>query len=440
LSAASLEREVPERISLKGLLFTYGLTYGGAAASLFNPFVGLCIYICFAIVKPESMWFWSVPEGNYSRTIAVGLLAGWVLKGFGTWDFGRATGVVYALLAFWVWAVLGIAASIDADRSLRCMETMSKIFLPFLVGITTITTLKQVKQLAWVIVLSEGYVALEFNLAYWSGANRLWEAGFGGMDNNCNAIALVTCVGMAFFLALQSEKMWQKAMAFGSMILMMNAIFFSYSRGGMLSLFLTMAFAVVLIPKQPKHYVFFLLVAAIVWRLAGTEVMGRFETAFAPSEQRDYSVESRLDLWSACWDSMLKTPLGLGADNFPVIVEKYGYKPGKEAHTLWLTIGAEFGWPGLVCFVLFFFFILRRLWPFVREDSDVPDPWFRSFARMVIAALVGFCISAQFVSVKYLEHPYYVVLIGAALLKLSTASSEDEWTPEYGNAVPDMPA
>ncbi len=80
----------------KGLLFTYGLTYGGALVSLFNPFSGLLIYICFAIVRPESMWFWSVPAGNYSRIIAIALLAGWAMHGFGSWRFGRARAIVTA--------------------------------------------------------------------------------------------------------------------------------------------------------------------------------------------------------------------------------------------------------------------------------------------------------------------------------------------------------
>ena len=47
---------------MKGLLFTYLLTYGGAVVSLFRPFHGLLIYICFAIIKPEALWYWSVPR------------------------------------------------------------------------------------------------------------------------------------------------------------------------------------------------------------------------------------------------------------------------------------------------------------------------------------------------------------------------------------------
>ena len=68
---------------MKGLIFTYVLTYGGALLAVFNPYVGLLIYVCFAIIKPEAMWHWNVPIGNYSRIVAIGLLLGWLLNGMG---------------------------------------------------------------------------------------------------------------------------------------------------------------------------------------------------------------------------------------------------------------------------------------------------------------------------------------------------------------------
>ena len=33
----------------KGLIFTYVVTYGGALVSLYKPYVGLLIYVCFAL-------------------------------------------------------------------------------------------------------------------------------------------------------------------------------------------------------------------------------------------------------------------------------------------------------------------------------------------------------------------------------------------------------
>jgi probable O-glycosylation ligase (exosortase A-associated) len=414
---------------MKGLLFTYVLTYAGALTSLFNPFLGLLVYVCFAIVKPESMWYWSVPEGNYSRIVAIGLLSGWVLHGFGSWKFGRARGIVLALIGYLLWCVVATNFGTDPERSWKFVEAMAKIILPFLVGITTIDSMQKVKQLAWVLVCSEGYVALEFNLAYYSGYNRLWEEGFGFMDNNCNAIALVTCIGMAFFLGLHTKNWSAKIIAFALAGLMVNAIFFSFSRGGMLALAITVLVSFVLVPKQPKYYLAFGLAVALLLRLLGPQIMERFGTTFTDAEQRDYSAESRIQLWRACWQSMLQNPLGIGPDHWPLVADQYGFKEGKEAHSLWLQVGAELGFPGLLLLGLFFGLCLLKLWPFTRERNPVPDPWLRFFARMVIAALVGFIVSAQFVSVKILEHPYYIALIGAAVLKLSSRQGNRELWP-----------
>ena len=72
---------------MKSLIFVYLLTYGGAAAALLNPLVGLYIYILFAILKPESLWSFSVPlGGHYSRIVAIAMLIGWAWQGFGNWN------------------------------------------------------------------------------------------------------------------------------------------------------------------------------------------------------------------------------------------------------------------------------------------------------------------------------------------------------------------
>src|SRR3990172_7676371 len=116
---------------MKGLLFTYVLTYGGALASLVDPFIGLLIYICFAIIKPEAMWHWAVPPGNYSRIVAFALLIGWGLRGFGSWQFGRGKGIVSLLLAFTAWITLNASLAPNQAVSWRFVEGLAQILLPF---------------------------------------------------------------------------------------------------------------------------------------------------------------------------------------------------------------------------------------------------------------------------------------------------------------------
>lgn len=406
---------------MKGLIFTYLMTYGGAVASLFNPYIGLLIYICFSIIKPEDLWYWSVPQGNYSRIIAMALLVGWMLRGFGNWQFGRSGTVISLLVAFWCWLVLSSLQSARPEACQDFLEAITKIVLPFLVGMTLIDSVAKLRQLAWVIVVSHSYVAYDLNRAYYGGFNRLQEIGFGGMDNNCVAIEMVTCTGMAFFLGFNAPRWWQKAIALVSVGLMVNSVFFAFSRGGMLGLIITGAISFVLIPKKPRHYLIFTLTVLLALRLAGPQVVERFGTTFSDEKTRDTSAQSRVDMWKSCAEIMVKSPVfGIGPRHFPLVAHLYGYTRNKEAHSLWMQVGAETGFVGLLLLVSFYGVCVLRLWPMTRESHLVADPWFRDTARMVIASITGFAVSAQFVSLVGLEVPYYVVLLGAGALKLSS--------------------
>ena len=85
---------------MKGLLFTFLLTFGGVAVALFDPFKALLVYVSFAVIKPTDLWFYSVPPYNYSRIVAGAMLVGWAVHGFGNWKFGRASVVTFALISF----------------------------------------------------------------------------------------------------------------------------------------------------------------------------------------------------------------------------------------------------------------------------------------------------------------------------------------------------
>ncbi|RMH08938.1 MAG: hypothetical protein D6704_02190 [Nitrospirae bacterium] len=419
-----------------GLIFTYAMTYGGAAVALFNPFAGLLIYVCFAIVSPPSMWYWSVPPGHYARIIAIAMLIGWAFKGFGRWHFGRGRGIVLDFIALWVWAAVLGAISPNHEAAWRFIETLGKVLLAFLVGATLIDSAYKLKQLAWVIMLSLGYVAYEMNLSYYSGFNRVYFSGFAGMDNNSVAIAMVAGVGLAFFLGVSATKWWQRLVAWLAAILMAHTIMFSFSRGGMLALILSVLVSFILLPpKKPKHVLAFAICVLIGIRLAGPQVVDRFMTTFVDPAERDASAQSRLELWRDLWDSILTHPLlGVGPNHWPLVAPQYGWPLGKEGHSLWLQTGAELGLPGLLLLLLFYGLCIVRLWPLARDriKGDEIDPWLPHVGRMVIAGHIGFMVAAQFVSLEGLELPYYVTLLGVGALKLLT-------TPVVESVEPRMP-
>lgn len=405
---------------MKGALFTYALTVFGVVGGVMSPFVGLLCYICLAIVRPEFMWFWEVgPEGRYSFLVGVSMLVGWGLAGFGKWKFGRATPIVACMIGYWLWMMLSSLQAEDVPRAFALTGFYAKVFLPFLVGLTTIRTMGQVRALLWVILLSQGYVAFELNLYYLNGYNMAREEGFGSMDNNSFAIALVTGVGLAYFLGMATKSWWKKGIALTAALLMAHTILLSFSRGGMLALGLTGAMSFVLIPKRPAHYCAFATAVLLMILLAGEEVRERFASTFGASEtgEREASAQSRLDLWKGALDKSVTNPmLGVGPDNWGLYAPEYGWPLNKEVHSLWMQNAAEVGLPGLALLLSIFVITMVKLWPIARGHVPVQDPFERDVARVVIASLFGFLIAAQFVTIKYLEVPYYIVLAGAAVL------------------------
>jgi probable O-glycosylation ligase (exosortase A-associated) len=409
---------------MKSLVFTYLLTYGGAALSLFRPWWGFLIYVCFAILKPDDLWYWAVPQGNYSRIVAIAFLTGWALHGFGSWRFGRGRLIILSLVGLFLWATLSAMKAPNQEVAWHFVEALAKIVLPGFAAITLIDSVAQIRQLAWVIVLTLGYIGFLENQKYLQGA-------FVERDNYL-AHEMVVGAGLALFLSLQSEKSWQRWLASACCLMLAHAVLIHESRGAMLGLVVAGITCFLILEKKTGHYLKFTLVVIVVLALAGPQVRQRFQSTLNSKENRDDSAQSRLDLWRDMYDAAQRDPLfGLGPDHWPLVAHEYGWPPGKEGHGLWMQTLAEFGVPGVLFLGVFYGACLLRLLPLARKRQSTTDPALAGLACMVLPALVAFVVEAQFGSFKLMEAPFYVVLLGAGILKLSSATA----VPQQWSAV-----
>jgi len=83
----------------------------------------------------------------------------------------------------------------------------------------------------------------------------------------------------------------------------------------------------------------------------------------------------RIKHWNACWESMLDRPIvGVGPAQWGFVAPQYDLPLGMAAHTTWLQVGAETGFPGLLCLGLFYGLCVLQLGPLTLNRTTVADP------------------------------------------------------------------
>ena len=406
---------------MKGLILVYAITILGSLGALWTPVIGLFVYVGLAVLRPQFIWGFAGDFENISLVVGIATLVGWVLHGCGSLKIGRGKGIV-ALLG--VFSVLSIASGLqarDSSLSYDALISMAKFVMPFMIGVTLLDSEKKTRTMMWVIVLAQGYVGFEMNLAYLKGYNIAGD-GFGGMDNNCFGVSLVSTIGPALALALSTKKWSERMVATVAAALIMHTTLLTYSRGAMVGLLIVGATAFVIMPKRPKYIAALIVISLLAVRFVGPQLEARYATAFADEADRDESAESRIDLWADCLRIAEQHPfLGIGPGNFQVVAEDLGWAPGKQAHSTWMQTMAENGFPGFLVLFLFFVLPIFQLWPIARAKLSDANRYQVGVATGIIMCVVGFIVTGQFVSLAGLEIPYYAVMIGIGLLNQKLA-------------------
>lgn len=409
---------------MKGYLFVHLMTFLGMSLSLFYPFVGIVIYILFAVLYPPALWYYSIPptlfgsQFGYSEVVAYPTIVGWIMNHCGNWDFGKALLPIGLLAMYVIWITISLAATHWTPSGEVIILMNIRLFLAMLIVITLCNSTYQMKWVIWALIFGSGFVAYELNISYWQGFDRLQLLGYAGMDNNFFAVTMVVGAALAFFEGMNQKNPLLKAIAFFMALLQIHVIFFSMSRGGMLGLCVVGFTTFLILPKTGENLLIFFIIVVLGIQLAGPSVRERFMTTFVDEAERDESAQGRIDAWLRCLTVMQDKPLmGVGVKNW-LSYSRSHFGVHLEAHSTWMQTGADSGIPALLFQLGFFLVILKRLLPFARGTIEVADPQLKIYAQMVLVALVGYCITAQFVSLYTMEITYYTAAIGVIIIKL----------------------
>jgi len=379
-------------------------------------------YHALAALRPPYLWFWVWP-GNisprYSMFVAIAVLISWTVHGFG--QKGALKHIKLPVFGLMLYLFAGTVAwllnSFNSDVAWDALRLQYKIGLMALVTLSLVTTPKRIKIFAWVILISLGYLAWEFNVQYvFQGWNRIHIRGFGGIDNNGVAMIMVMAVPLAFFLGMTTKKWYLRGLCFFIVACLVHVILFSFSRGGQLGLLIVggsiFVIAITKLPRKGVTLALTIVFLAISLRLAGPEVRERFMSIFANQQERDRSASSRFETWAGAWACMKEYPLGVGPRNFNIVSNNYGLPPNKSVHNLYLQTGADYGFAGMIGLFLFYAGTALKCFRMANTYKAGEMGWPRYFGHMVALSLTGMLVCSVFIGMESVEAGFQVALIG----------------------------
>lgn len=415
---------------MKQLLFMAVMTVLAAIGGMSNAFWPVLLYYGMAVLRPQYLWKWTLPDVRWSL-IAGGLtLASFVMNTKTIAARGRFNFVAALLLTHTLFLLLSLLTAYDPATAQVWAVEYGKIVLMALISTCVLTRLTELRVLAFVVFAAIGYIGWEMNFLYFvDGRMDIYHNGFGGLDNNGAGLLLSMGLPFAYLFGMTFKERWQRGLSWFAGVLILHAMLMSYSRGAMVSAIVGVGW--LLLHHRPRRHAALILVVIcmIVPVLAGKEIRERF---FSTSNyETDQSANSRFDSWAAAWRIAADHPLtGMGIRNSNTFSQQYGADvQGRTIHSQYLQIAADSGIPAMLTYGAMLIAAgiscsrararceseLNEAEPTLSEESRDRLANTSVLAVACQSSLLIFAFGASFLSLEVFELPWLMIVLSGVL-------------------------
>jgi O-antigen ligase len=365
-------------------IIAFWLSYiGGVCAALFNPVMGVALYVLVYHLNPETQWWGASVRAIGLRTsfvVAAAAGLGLLLRrppvNFAARQFPPAfiASICFGFLAvatlFW-----GVGVT---PRGEYLAEKFFKTLIILFIMLRCVRSPADYHLVLMAWLVGATYVGYQASGGAGVTSSGRLTAGLGGPDFADSSglavhmMSILPLVGALFFLA---RTWWGRVFALVAGALVVNTIIATRTRNVIVG-FGLMAFTGVL--SLPRGYRFKGVLAVIIGIFLSIQLTdpgwwARMESAF--SYEHDASATTRLTLWKAAFEMASDYPLGIGIGNFHTKVMEYvpGLLEVRSAHNTVIACLAELGWLGLALFIFIVGLCLVRLRAIGRQARQLPE-------------------------------------------------------------------
>lgn len=385
------------------------------------PAIGAYLWAWFSLMNPHKLAYGFAYSLPFAYIIALFTMSTALLSS--KRQRIPMNGLTGLWLALVVWmCVTSLFALNTTDLVFERWVFVMKIHVMLFVSLMLVVDEKQFRTLIAVVTFSVAFYGIKGGLftVMTGGAYRVWgpEGMLGG--NNEVAVGLVALVPYLYWMRQTVARSWMKHALSVSIALCLFAVLGTQSRGALLAVVAMAAFLGFKSQHPVRMTLFMLILMAATISFMPDSWTARMSTI--GSQEADTSALSRLWVWHTLWNAAVDRPLvgaGFRADDY-VIFARYAPTGGEwamfsglervwVAHSIYFQMLGEHGFVGLGLYLAFWSTVWVRAGRLATKAMSIPGlaDWLPLLMRMTQVSLVGFAVGGAFLSLAYLDLPFY---------------------------------
>jgi putative inorganic carbon (HCO3(-)) transporter len=390
---------------IKTVIFL-GLFVICAVGALAYPVLGVLAYMADYCIGPTAQW-WSEPIQSWGirysfvlgAATGIGLLLNWRHLRFGKKLLvGQEKLMLLFVLVVWCSVALGEGTVATDNLTLDHLSVkVTKLVIFSLMLTHVVTRMEMLDLVLWFLVV----MALALGVQAYYAPDGSFINGrlerLGGPDfQEANVIGaglgtMLPLIGVQFL-----RSAWiGKAICLVAGVFATNGIILTRSRGAIVAVAVGAAAALVLCPARLRKVVLVGLIVAGLggYRLCDPATFERADTITAPEEGRDFSAQSRIEIWQGGVEMLMANPFGVGIGNYIQSIGRYQpAHPGRDAHNAFVLCAGELGFSGIVLFVALIIGALVILHRSARRAGALPPAQSRDVECISWGLAVSLCV------------------------------------------------
>lgn len=416
---------------MQGIIFSI-FCFSALLFSFISPFIGLYGFTVMLYLKP-GVFSLFLAKIHIMRIVGIAtFIALFVHKGKKDkleWFGAIQSKWLITLVGF---LCLSMLTSIWHQNTVTALKDFSKIIIAYFLVINLVDSPKRYWAIVWAMIFSALYIGGASIHQYYAIGDfgRMRGAFYGALfgDPNDLAMCFIMLLPFLYFGLFRKKNFVIKLFSLAIIGIFLWGFILVQSRGGLLGL---CAMLLVLWMRSKKKVVvlaFLSIVLVGMWNFAPQEYRTRMLSIQTASEDDAASI-SRLDAWKAGFGMMTHRVFGVGLANFSEGFVHYR-PPGsildsrarQAAHNMFIQIGGEAGFPGLIVFCLFIisgFKAFDRVKKKLLKNTSEKAKEIRLLADATYLSLFGYCAAGMFLSQANNFVLYYLIAFSVVLEKFA---------------------